>query len=187
MFLPKVFANLIFQCIIMYAFAKAIIEDKRMSEAFARNALTYIVAWFVALLMFLFTKNIITRFMLFTGMSALAGMFMGLRGKRDVKDALVDAVTIFIGMFALGVATYALGYDLRVLGSVLFFALLGLILVRFFTGERYSRIIVALFALFVVYDTNNILRRNYEGNFVGASFDYFSDILNLFSGLLNEE
>ena len=187
MFLSKVFANLIFQSIVAYGFAKAIIEDKRMSEAFAKNILTYLIAWFVAILMFAFTKNIITRFMLFTGISALSGMFMGLRGERDAKDALIDAVTIFIGMFTLGLATHALGYDLKVLGSVLFFALIGLILARLFTGERYSRIIVALFALFVLYDTNIILSRNYEGNFVGASFDYFTDLINLFSGLIDNE
>ena len=145
------------------------------------------VAWFVALLMFAFTKNIITRFMLFTGLSAVAGMFLGTRGKRDVKEALLDAVTIFIAMFVLGVITHMLGYDLRMLGSILFVCLIGLILVRLFTGKRYSQIIVPLFALFVIYDTNNILRRNYEGNFVGASFDYFADILNLFSGLLENE
>ena len=114
-------------------------------------------------------------------------MFLGTRGKRDVKEALLDAVTIFIAMFALGVVTHMLGYDLRMLGSILFVCLIGLILVRLFTGKRYSQIIVPLFALFVIYDTNNILRRNYEGNFVGASFDYFADILNLFSGLLENE
>src|SRR6056300_1560572 len=166
MFLSKVFANLIFQSLVAYGFAKATIEDPKMSKAVAENALTYMVAWFVALLMFAFTKNIITRFMLFTALSAVA---------------------VFITMFVLGVITYTLGYDLRMLGSILFTCLIGLILVRLFTGKKYSELIVPLFALFVIYDTNNILRRNYEGNFVGASFDYFADILNLFSGLLENE
>lgn len=187
MFLSKVFANLIFQSLVTYGFAKAIIEDPRMNEAFAKNVLTYMVAWFVALLMFAFTKNIITRFMLFTAMSAVAGMFLGSNGKQNAKEALLDAVAIFITMFTLGVVTYTLGYDLRSLGSVLFVALIGLILVRLFTSKSYSQLVVPLFALFVVYDTNNILRRNYEGNFVGASFDYFTDILNILSGLMNDE
>jgi FtsH-binding integral membrane protein len=30
-----------------------------------------------------------------------------------------------------------------------------------------------------VYDTNKILQRNYSGNFVNASLDYFLDIFNL--------
>ena len=85
MFLSKVFANLIFQSLVTYGFAKATIEDPKMSKAVAENALTYMVAWFVALLMFAFTKNIITRFMLFTALSAVAGMFLGTRGKRRRK------------------------------------------------------------------------------------------------------
>ncbi len=187
MFLSKVFANLIFQSLVTYGFAKATIEDPQMSEAFAKNALTYMIAWFIALLMFAFSKNIITRFTLFTAMSAVAGMFLGTQGNTNAKEALLDAVTIFIAMFTLGVATHMLGYELQSLGSILFIALMGLILLRLFSGKKYSELVVPLFALFVVYDTNNILRRNYEGNFVGASFDYFADILNLFSGLLNNE
>ena len=187
MFLSKVFANLIFQSLVTYGFAKAIIEDPRMNEAFAKNALTYMIAWFVALLMFAFTKNIITRFVLFTSMSVIMGMFLGSNGKQNAKEALLDAVTIFITMFTIGVITHLLGYDLRSLGSILFVALIGLILVRLFTSKSYSQLVVPLFALFVVYDTNNILRRNYEGNFVGASFDYFADIINLFNGLLENE
>lgn len=187
MFLSKVFANLIFQSLVTYGFAKAMIEDPKMSEAFAKNVLTYMIAWFVALLMFAFTKNIITRFMLFTAMSAVAGMFLGSNGKQNAKEALLEAVTIFIAMFTIGVITHVLGYDLRSLGSILFVALIGLILVRLFTSKSYSKLVVPLFALFVVYDTNNILRRNYEGNFVGASFDYFADILNLFNSLLENE
>src|SRR6056300_613519 len=148
MFLSKVFANLIFQSLVAYGFAKATIEDPKMSKAVAENALTYMVAWFVALLMFAFTKNIITRFMLFTAMSAVAGMFLGTRGKKNAKEALLDAVSIFIAMFTLGVITYTLGYDLRSLGSVLFVALVGLILLRLFSGKRYSELVVPLFALF---------------------------------------
>ena len=113
MFLSKVFANLIFQSLVTYGFAKATIEDPKMSKAVDENALTYMVAWFVALLMFAFTKNIITRFMLFTALSAVAGMFLGTRGKRDVKETLLDAVTIFITMFVLGVVTRMLNENSR--------------------------------------------------------------------------
>ena len=90
MFLSKVFANLIFQSLVTYGFAKATIEDPQMSEAFAKNALTYMIAWFIALLMFAFSKNIITRFTLFTAMSAVAGMFLGTQGNTNAKEALLD-------------------------------------------------------------------------------------------------
>lgn len=187
MFLSKVFANLIFQAFVAYGSAKTIIEDEKLSDVVAANMLKYTIAYIVALLMFAFTNNIITRFALFTVLSILTGAFLSQTGARNVKGALLDAITIFIGMFVLGVATHLMGYDLRVLGPVLIMALLGLIIARLFTGASYSRIVVALFAIFVVYDTDAILKRNYDGNFVRASFDYFVDILNMFSGLLENE
>lgn len=187
MFLSKVFANLIFQSIVTYTSAKTIIEDERLSEVVAANMLKYLIAYIVSILMFALTKNIIGRFVAFTVISMLTGVFLSQSGVKNVKDALLDAVTIFITMFVLGVATHLMGYDLSILGSVLFVSLVGMILFRLFTGQPYSRVLVYIFALFVIYDTNNILKRNYEGNFVGASFDYFADLINLFNGFLDNE
>ena len=48
-----------------------------------------------------------------------------------------------------------------------------------------SYIGLGLFSLFVVYDTNQILSRDYNGDFITASMDYYLDILNLFTNLLN--
>jgi FtsH-binding integral membrane protein len=42
-----------------------------------------------------------------------------------------------------------------------------------------------LFSVYVVYDTNSILQRNYNGDFITASLDYYLDILNIFSNLLS--
>ena len=36
-----------------------------------------------------------------------------------------------------------------------------------------------------MYDTNSILQRNYNGDFITASLDYYLDIINIFSGLLS--
>ena len=40
-------------------------------------------------------------------------------------------------------------------------------------------------SLFIIYDTNIILQRNYEGDFITASIDYYLDILNIFISLIN--
>jgi FtsH-binding integral membrane protein len=42
-----------------------------------------------------------------------------------------------------------------------------------------------LFSVYVVYDTNSILQRNYYGDFITASLDYYLDILNIFANLLS--
>jgi FtsH-binding integral membrane protein len=44
---------------------------------------------------------------------------------------------------------------------------------------------LGLFSLFVVYDTSQILSRDYYGDFITASLDYYLDILNLFSNFLH--
>ena len=99
----------------------------------------------------------------------------------NIKEALLEVVTIFIGMFILGLLSVQFGFDLRPLGVLLFFGLLALILSRLFSpGEKkYAKIGSLLFALFVVFDTNNILKKNYGGDFIDASLDYFLDIINL--------
>ena len=99
----------------------------------------------------------------------------------DMKEALLEAVAIFVAMLFAGVVTVKMGYNLDTLGLVLFFALIALIFARILSPgkKKYTKIGMLIFALFVVYDTNQILQRNYAGNFVNASLDYFTDILNL--------
>ena len=89
---------------------------------------------------------------------------------------------MFSVMFVLGFISVQMGIDLRVFGFILTLLLLGLIALLVFSGiekKHLSRYGVLLFALFIVYDTNNILQRNYNGDFLNASTDYFMDIVNL--------
>ena len=53
------------------------------------------------------------------------------------------------------------------------------------TRKTLSYIGLGLFSLFVVYDTSQILSRDYYGDFITASLDYYLDIFNLFSNFLN--
>jgi FtsH-binding integral membrane protein len=79
-------------------------------------------------------------------------------------------------------------------GEFLFFALLALIIAKVVNmlgpqlsaaKKMLSYIGLGLFSLFVVYDTSQILSRDYYGDFITASLDYYLDILNLFSNFLN--
>ena len=38
--------------------------------------------------------------------------------------------------------------------------------------------------MFIVYDTQQILSKNYQGDFISASMDYYLDIINLFVNML---
>lgn len=71
----------------------------------------------------------------------------------------------------------------------LFLALLVLIIVVFILSisGKYSiyrkgiaGVVILLFSCFIAYDTVQILDRNYDGDFIDGSLDYFLDFINLF-------
>ena len=52
--------------------------------------------------------------------------------------------------------------------------------------KRYLTIFsLMLFSVYIIYDTNTILQRNYFGDFITASLDYYLDIINIFVNLLS--
>lgn len=104
-----------------------------------------------------------------------------------IKGALIIFGFTFAGGLALATAGINLGPKV---GSLLFWSLLSLLIARlvFIGGLQMSgakKILAFLglliFSIYVVYDTNKILQRNYAGDFITASMDYYLDILNLFS------
>jgi len=179
-FMSAVFANLIFQGLVTYQSAKTVIDSPSYSDYMARNTLFNLLLLLGLFLVLIFAKlSLPFKFGLFTMISILMGAYLS--PQANIKEALLEVVTIFIGMFILGLLSVQFGFDLRPLGILLFFGLLALILARLFSpGEKkYAKIGSLLFALFVVFDTNNILKKNYGGDFIDASLDYFLDILNL--------
>ena len=179
-FMSAVFANLIFQGLVTYQSAKTVIDSPSYSDYMARNTLFNLLLLLGLFLVLIFAKlSLPFKFGLFTMISILMGAYLS--PQANIKEALLEVVTIFIGMFILGLLSVQFGFDLRPLGILLFFGLLALILARLFSpGEKkYAKIGSLLFALFVVFDTNNILKKNYGSDFIDASLDYFLDILNL--------
>jgi len=112
-----------------------------------------------------------------------------------INIAIQGALSIFALMFTFSIVLAGfniyLGYKF---GAFLFWALLALIIAKLVnrlgpqlstTKKFLSYIGLGLFSLFVVYDTSQILSRDYYGDFITASLDYYLDILNLFSNFLN--
>ena len=98
-------------------------------------------------------------------------------------------------MFAIGTTLILTGIQLGYkFGLILFYLLLSLILVSLvtiFSGaiSGFSKLLsivgILLFSTYIIYDTNVILQRNYYGDFITASLDYYLDIINLFINLLS--
>jgi FtsH-binding integral membrane protein len=192
-FMAGVFGHLIFQTFVAYRAAEATSKNAYMKDIARSNALLIgVIGLVILLLLTLLRLPIPVKVLLFTMLAYIAGMT--LHNVPNLQEALLETVGIFIAMLVAGIFTVKMGYRLDLLGQILFFSLLTILIARIIntyvrrkSGSLVpSKIISILFALFVVYDTNKILQRNYGGNFVNASLDYFLDIINLIPSFGNE-
>ena len=138
------------------------------------------------------------KFIVFSLFSASFGMMLSsLKNTMDpniIKMALVGTIGIFVTMVFIGVLLILFGIQLgfNFAGGLLMALLLLIIsqIVMLFTGTyaTYVKIIsvlgLFLFSLLIIYDTNHILQREYYGDFVTASLDYYLDIINVFVDLV---
>lgn len=155
----------------------------------------FIASLAVLLIMLFVQMPMPFKFMLFCIFSSLNGLLLTNLKKaksQEVIDLAIKGALIIFGFtFAGGLALATAGINLGPkVGSLLFWSLLSLLIARlvFIGGLQMSgakKILAFLglliFSIYVVYDTNKILQRNYAGDFITASMDYYLDILNLFS------
>ena len=191
-FIILVFTNLILQLGITYYVMKN--TDRKYINIWPLIAAQLIIIF----IMILIPMPEIIKFLLFCALSYIFGLILSLLKKEYSSEminmAIQGALTIFTFMLATGVFLFMGGINLGYkFGAILFCSLLALIVARlvFVLGvkmDQANKILsfvgIILFAIYVVYDTNNILQRDYYGDFITASMDYYLDILNLFSNLL---
>jgi FtsH-binding integral membrane protein len=190
-FLILVFANLIAQLGITYYVMVRTNTDVSIWPLFIAQLIIIFVMTLVPMPEFV-------KFLLFCLFSYIFGLMLsGLKKKYSpemMNIAIQGALSVFGVMLAAGVALIAGGINLGYkFGAMLFWALLALIVARlvFVLGAKMDQahkilsfIGIILFAVYVIYDTNIILQRNYYGDFITASMDYYLDILNLFTNFL---
>ena len=186
-FMATVITHLIFQGFMVYQGVEAALKNGELSEFAMKNRLLLIISS-IALMLTLVLANlgISSKFIIFTIMSLITGLLY--HRTTDIREALLEAIAIFISMIIAGFISVQIGLNLQTMGTILFFALLAFIIARLFRpGDKsFTKIGILIFALFVLYDTNQILQRNYRGDFIDASVDYFTDIINLLT-LSSEE
>ena len=204
-FFALILATLVSQLSITYYVSENVkIEDEEEGTKETKKFNSKLIGAYVAIFVIILILAFITmppwlKFILFSLFSTAFGVILGYRKSgidpAIVKSALVGTASIFVAMFAFGVALIASGIKLGFkFGLGLLIALFFLIIitiVQFFIPESslLKKILVIgslmVFSLYIMYDTNNILQRNYSGDFITASLDYYLDIINIFSGLLS--
>jgi FtsH-binding integral membrane protein len=138
------------------------------------------------------------KFILFSLFSVIAGYTLSiLRQVSDpklIQTAVLGTMSIFGVMFLFGATLIMFGIKLGLqFAAFLFYALLLLIIVQLvtiFSGattafmKGITIFSLILFSIYIIYDTNNILQREYYGDFITASLDYYLDIINVFIDLV---
>ena len=203
-FFALILATLVSQLYITYYVSENVkIEDEedknKDTKKFNSKLIgAYIAAFVLILILAFISMPPWLKFILFSLFSGAFGVILGYRKSgvdpAIIKSALVGTGSIFVAMFAFGLALIASGIKLGLrFGLGLFFALLFLIIISivqfFIVGSSFLKKIIVIgllmvFSLYIMYDTNSILQRNYNGDFITASLDYYLDIINIFSGLL---
>ena len=198
-FFIMIFANLIVQIgITYYIMEKMNIGPDNKDTKNKINILSFVQIGLVLVLGFV-PMPAWLKFIIFCVFSAIWGyMFSSVRqvvGEDNVKMAMMGTISIFALMFAFGIGLILSGIRLGLkFGLGLFYTLLFLLLVKITqifipTSSLTKKIIIIfsllLFSVYVIYDTNSILQRNYNGDFITASLDYYLDILNIFANLLS--
>jgi FtsH-binding integral membrane protein len=202
-FFALILANLLVQLYITYYVSEnvKVDEEKKEGKKFSSKFIAAFIASIVIILILaLVPMPAWLKFIFFSLFSGIFGILLGYRkyglDPNVVKTAFVGTASIFVSMFIFGLALIMSGIKLGYMTAlVLFFALLALIIVSIVQifivqSSLLKKIIVIssliLFSIYIVYDTNSILQRDYGGDFITASLNYYLDLINIFSALLGE-
>jgi FtsH-binding integral membrane protein len=194
-FLLLTFSNLILQLGITYYFMETYKEKLTTPQIIG----AWITVFSLIIIISMVPMPMWLKFILFTIFSSLFGIILSSL-KNEISEQLIQfailgTISIYFTMFLIGVILILFGIQLSLwVGLLLFYLLLSLILfeiISIFLGnisqthQIYGIIGVILFSFYIIYDTNYILQRNYFGDFITASMDYYLDILNVFISLIN--
>lgn len=169
-FMAMVFTNLLFHASVAYTSAL------RNQNHFEKNKVLYFVVFLATMIPLLLgrPKSLLARFVLFTLFSIATGAMVA-KGVDVIKEVMV----VFFAMLLLGFVSIQLGIDMRPYGFHLAMALFATIIFRIASGQKIKQVMSTLFAAFIVFYTNDIIQKDYTGDFIQASLDYFTGIVNL--------
>ena len=201
-----IFLTLIFQLVVSVVTMKLDQNMNIVGNLFSEYPVGTMMGLFIIpiliLIAIMYSKSFATKQILFGLFSIILGLVMSLsihiiNDPKIVESAVYSTLINSVLMFVLGLIIVYFGYDLSWLGILLFISLLILITVRFIgyftdkSNEYYkniSYISVAIFSLYILYDTNRILlkfQNKSKSDCVNGAMEYYLDIINLFINYLN--
>jgi ABC-type multidrug transport system permease subunit len=198
-FMMLVFLNLILQsCIVYYVFKNTEMNKKNETmkkyEVRKKLLLYFLLVVLLMLVFFFISIPSWVKFILFCSFSYLLGSILAYLPDIDFFKLYIDSslektsIVTFIGLFCI-FFIFFLGFSISK-NSKLSYSYFLLYVGIFFLGLRmittfdktitlktkcYMILIFTVVSLFMIYDSYNVLHRDYHGDFVSASFDYLTD------------
>ena len=200
-FMGSVIVLVLFQLLITFFIMEKLAKNEKIQATLSQNK-AYLITLFVLPLIIILVlafvpMHMYIKLILFTVFSILFGILLSvvrhLVTPELIKVTIIAALGIFISMFIVGIVLAGLGYDLFWMGMILFILLLILVIagiVMLFIGpdKKTLRIraffVMLLFAVYIIYDTNQIIMRDYDNDYITAGLDYYLDFANVFVALI---
>jgi modulator of FtsH protease len=192
--------NLIFQLFICYFVMIKYNKPISLYEIFG----IYLLIIIILLIIIFVPMNYIFKFILFCVVSGLTGLvlitfkqilqlniFHKIQILKKIDNQVIDftllgVMSVYITLALLSLFLFISEFHLSYyFGIVLFYLLLFIILgnLSTFLFGHISNTIkfilcvgIFIYSIYILYDTTNILHRNYSGDIITASFDYYCDI-----------
>lgn len=200
-FMAAVIGLLIVQLFLTFYLMKTLSGSARflgyVDQNFWFRIVLLVIPLVLILILALIPMPMYAKLLLFTLFSVSFGMLFAIAQRsltpEMLRAALLGTIGIFVAMFLVGLVLAGFGYDLLWLGLILFVVLIILLVLgiaMLFTHPEQKVIrarailVVILFSVYVLYDTNQILMRDYQGDYVTAGIDYYLDFMNIFLHLI---
>jgi FtsH-binding integral membrane protein len=114
--------------------------------------------------------------------------------KTEIKEAIGQTVSIFIAMLLIGWVFHKQNINITPIIYAIFFISIAILILTLYllfidTSVNIRKItrslIILLMTIYIVYDTYRNLSKEYEGDIINATMDYYLDIYNIFTSILS--
>ena len=195
-FIAQVYLILALQVSITFIVAKYLRENQDIYKFALKFFIPLIILPFMIILAFPYCPQYL-KLGLFCVFSFILGI-LSLGASRYIpaeliEVSLISTVSVFVIMTILGLGLASMGIDLSFLYFTLLAVLIGIIIVRIillFSGvesEVYKAIAtfsIIIFSIFVSFDTNRMLQKEYSLDAIDTAMGFYLDIENLFSNFI---
>lgn len=200
-FLIAVYSTLLVQLLITFAIVYKFHGNAPINAISQKYWLLFVILTFAIILMLAFVRMHPMLKLLLFSLFAVSFGFMILTVSANypterVHIALISALAVFVMTSIVGLILTNLGYNTRFMLPYLLVALLAIIITEIIlfinksNGKTFHIVLVlviVLFAIFNMVDTNMVLSKDYFGDYITASIDFYLNILNTFMAIFGLE